>query len=286
MSPASSPSACDSASARPRRRRFELRRLGGDALGDLAAAFAERLGGVDRAARQALVDRFRARRQHPVDALEDLFERAAHLVELVGGAGVGRLDAGIEARRRFLAAPGEPLVELAAAHDDGLLDRRQRRFELGGEQLRLGLDARDDVAAALGQRRLDVDHAVAQQIVDGAGVGRQRQLDHRLVGGGRRLELGQPRGARFLQPLTVIAEGLVEAVAVLGEALVEAVAMFFEAVVEMRLVLVEALVELALAAAHHRVDRTRYGSTAFRRAARCGRRCARSRFRRSRRPAH
>ena len=106
------------------------------------------------------------------------------------------------------------------------------------------------------------DHAVAQRIVDGAGVGRQRQLDHRLVGGGRRFELGQPRGARLLQSLPVIAERLVEAggrlgepIAMVGEALVEAGAVLFEPLVEMRLVLVEALVEFGLAAVHHRVDR-------------------------------
>ena len=69
-------------------------------------------------------------------------------------------------RRRFLVALAEPLVELAAAHDE-VCSIASARFDLGGEQFRLGLDARDDVAAAVVSASRGAT-AVAQRIVDGS----------------------------------------------------------------------------------------------------------------------
>ena len=110
---------------------LELGRLGDDALRDVAAAFAERLGGVERAAGEAFLDREGSRRQRGVDALKNALERTAHLFELVGGAAVGGFDAQIEHRNGFDAAPRETLVEFSAAHDDSLFDGRQRRIRVG-----------------------------------------------------------------------------------------------------------------------------------------------------------
>ena len=192
--------------------------------------------------------------------------RGPHLFEPGGGAGVGGLDAGIEDRHRLLAAPSPTLVELAAADDDRLFDRRQRRFELGGEQLRLGLDAADDVAAALGQRRFEARHAVAHQVVDGSRMSRQRQLDQGLVGGDRRLQLAAMLNCAFVEARLVLVHPQIEIRLVFGQARVEPLRaggqdrvdrfdLAGQRLAEARLVFGQAGVEPLRAGGHDRVDR-------------------------------
>ncbi len=112
----------------------DLNGLGADALRDFASAVAERSGGLEGVARQRFRQRPAALGKPFFNPRQQNFERRRKFPELCARSLVYHLQTSIEQGRGLLVPAAKLLVDLAAAGDKRLLNRRKLGAEIGGER--------------------------------------------------------------------------------------------------------------------------------------------------------
>ncbi len=197
--------------ARPLLQRLaDLRRLGVHALNELATAFAERARDFERVAGQRFRQRAGALSEAFLDAGEQAFERAGHLVEPGFGALVDRLEVRFDQGRRLLVAAAEPFVDRAAPADQRLLDRAELGGKIVGERIRSIADLAHEVASASVDCAFEPRQTLPERRLDAAGLRDEGLIDRVVVCGRSGFELPQTLSRLRGQVLEMIAEAPVE----------------------------------------------------------------------------